>query len=50
MLRSFAGPLFTKLCASGGLALLLLAGCAQDGGVAGNAGTGGCGGDRRERR
>ena len=33
MLRSFASPLFTKLCAGAGLALLL-AGCGQDSGVA----------------
>ncbi len=39
--RSFAGPLFTKVCASGGLALFLMAGCAQDSGVTSNTGTGG---------
>src|SRR3954468_6519065 len=41
MLRSFAAPLFTRVCAGGGLALLLLAGCAQDSGVTGKTGSGG---------
>ena len=43
MLRSFASPLLTKVCAGGGLALLLLAGCAQGGGVIRDNGTGGSG-------
>ena len=41
--RSFASPLFTKLCARGGLALLLLAGCAEGGGGTTDNGSGGSG-------